>query len=108
LANRGQFPTLDQFDKYEELKPVFVPLKLERRLGLLEDQPNLEKLMQMLCMQKKDSNLPLCAMHNVPLKQDRISIDPNAPALGRITCYVCPISNSVVVEGQKSYARRSF
>jgi hypothetical protein len=93
---------------YEELKPVFVPLKLERRLGLLEVQPNPELPMQVLCVQKKDSDLPICAVHNVPLKQDRISIDPNAPALGRITCYVCPISKSVVVEGQKSYARKSF
>jgi hypothetical protein len=93
---------------YEELKPVYVPLKLERRLGLLEAQPNPESIMPVLCMLKNDSNLPVCAVHNVPLKQDRISIDPNAPALGRITCYVCPISRTVVEEGRKFYARKSF
>jgi hypothetical protein len=64
--------------------------------------------MPVLCMQKKDSDVPICAVHNVPLKQDRISIDSNAPGLGRITCFVCPISRSVVVEGQESYARKSF
>jgi hypothetical protein len=93
---------------YEELKPVFVPLKLEKRLGLPEAQPNPEILMPVICMLKNESNLPICAVHNVPLKQDRISIDSNAPGLGRITCYVCPISKSVVVEGQKSYAQKSF
>lgn len=54
--------------------------------------------MPVLCMLKSDSRVPRCAVHNVPLKEDQIAIDANAPQLGRITCYVCPISRSVVHE----------
>jgi hypothetical protein len=64
--------------------------------------------MPVLCMQKKDSNLPLCTLHNVLLKQQEVPIDSNAPSLGRITCYVCPISRSVVRELRGSYAHKSY
>jgi catabolite regulation protein CreA len=59
-------------------------------------------------MQKKDSNLPVCGTHNVALKQQQISIDSNAPSLGRITCYVCPISRSVVKELRSNHANKSY
>jgi len=64
--------------------------------------------MPVLCVQKKDSNLPLCGIHNVALKQNQIAIDANAPSLGRITCYVCPISRSVVREMRGAYASKSY
>jgi len=54
--------------------------------------------MPVFCMLKRDSKVPHCAVHNVPLKEEHISIDSNAPQLGSITCYVCPISRSVVHE----------
>jgi catabolite regulation protein CreA len=59
-------------------------------------------------MQKKDSNIPLCSMHNVALKQQQIAIDSNAPSLGRVTCFVCPISRSVVREMRGAYARKTY
>jgi glyoxylate carboligase len=64
--------------------------------------------MQVLCMQKKDSTLPLCHMHNVPLKQQQIAIDANAPSLGRITCYMCPVSHSVVRETRRAHASNAY
>jgi hypothetical protein len=54
--------------------------------------------MPVLCMLKSDSRVPRCAVHDVLLKKEQISIDSNAPQLGRIDCYVCPISRSVVHE----------
>jgi hypothetical protein len=51
------------------------------------------------CVQKTIMNVPYCAQHNVRLKQEQIPIDSNAPGLGRISCFVCPISQSVVREG---------
>jgi hypothetical protein len=64
--------------------------------------------MQVFCNQKTDSNLPLCAVHNVALRQNQIAIDANAPALGRITCYVCPISRTVVREMRRAYAVKAY
>jgi hypothetical protein len=55
------------------------------------------------CIQKKNSTVPICDVHNVPLKQQDILIDPNAPSLGRISCYICPASHSVVREMRRAY-----
>ena len=64
--------------------------------------------MPVLCYQKPDSNQPLCGVHNVVLVQNQIPIDANAPALGRITCFVCAVSRTVVQERKESYARSRF
>jgi len=37
-------------------------------------------------------------VHNVALVQNQISIDSNAPGLGHITCYICPVSHAVVLD----------
>jgi hypothetical protein len=63
--------------------------------------------MSVMCFQKTDSNTLVCGVHNVALVENRIPIDPNAPGLGRITCYVCSVSRAVVEEGKRSYARIS-
>jgi hypothetical protein len=62
--------------------------------------------MPALCFQKKDSKEPVCGVHNVSLVQIRIPIDSNAPGLGRITCYVCSVSRTVIQEGKQTYARK--
>jgi hypothetical protein len=54
--------------------------------------------MMQQCYVKKDPKQPVCAVHNVVLEQNRISIDSNAPGLGQITCYLCPVSRAVVQE----------
>jgi hypothetical protein len=51
------------------------------------------------CFKKKISDPPVCGVHNVAIAQRTISIDSNAPELGRITCYICPVSRAVVREG---------
>jgi len=48
------------------------------------------------CFNKKGSNPPVCGVHNVALETGLIPIDVNAPCLGRISCYVCPVSQIVV------------
>jgi hypothetical protein len=50
------------------------------------------------CFKKKGSNPPVCGVHNVPLVQNRISIDPLAPGLGHITCFRCPVSHAIVLD----------
>ena len=50
------------------------------------------------CFRKKNSDPPVCGLHNVALVQNRISIDSNAPGLGHITCYICPVSHAVVLD----------
>jgi hypothetical protein len=51
-----------------------------------------------LCFTKKDTNPPVCGVHNIVLEKINIAIDPNAPHLGYIPCYVCPVSLAVVLE----------
>jgi hypothetical protein len=48
------------------------------------------------CFLKKDSNPPLCGVHNLPVTRESIPIDPDVPDLGRITCFVCPVSRKVL------------
>jgi hypothetical protein len=48
------------------------------------------------CFRKKESNPPACGLHDVEFEHRVISIDENAPGLGRVTCLVCPVSDSVV------------
>lgn len=50
------------------------------------------------CFRKKDSNPPLCGVHNVLLVEGEASIDPLAPYLGSVTCLICPISRLVVLD----------
>jgi hypothetical protein len=52
------------------------------------------------CFRKKESTPPACGLHDVVLEQRMIAIDENAPYLGRVTCFVCPVSNSVVEDAE--------
>jgi hypothetical protein len=54
------------------------------------------------CFKKKNTNPPACGVHNVALVEDRVSIDSNAPGLGKITCYRCPATGTVVPDGKRS------
>jgi hypothetical protein len=94
-----------QFTKAE---PGDVPLKVEICRESSRVLRNREKNMPVLCFQKKDSNQPVCGVHNVALVQNRIAIDSNAPGLGRIACLICAVSRTVVQEGKMTYARNAF
>ena len=50
------------------------------------------------CFKEKDSNPPICGVHNVLLKRGVALIDPLAPFLGLITCLICPVSRFVVLD----------
>jgi hypothetical protein len=60
-----------------------------------------------LCFAKKVTNLPVCGVHNVPLKPSQVSIDVNAPGLGQINCLKCPVSQVVALDAQRYQARIS-
>jgi hypothetical protein len=53
---------------------------------------------QVLC--KETIKSPRCGVHNVVLERITVPIDEYAPYLGLITCYLCPVSLSVVQEGE--------
>jgi hypothetical protein len=78
------------------LSPPGISLKIQDGLGSKEVGLQMEKQMSGMCFQTKDSSSPVCGVHQVPLVQDRILIDSNAPGLGRVTCYVCPVGKAVV------------
>lgn len=61
--------------------------------------------MPVFCFEKRDLDRPVCGVHNVPLVQDVIPIDANAPGLGRIACSICPITRVVVEKKRESNAR---
>jgi len=63
-----------------------------------------EEQMTEPCFQLKGSNPPICGVHRVVLAQEKVPIDRNAPGLGHITCYVCPVSHAVVQEVKGSHA----
>ncbi len=48
------------------------------------------------CFRKKGSNPPVCGVHQVPLVPVTVAIDHNAPHLGQVPCYMCPVSRQVV------------
>lgn len=50
------------------------------------------------CFWKLNSNPPVCGVHNVALVQRDLPIDWNAPRLGELTAYVCPVSGQVVAD----------
>jgi hypothetical protein len=64
--------------------------------------------MAVQCFQKKGSNPPVCGLHEVEFVQRQVSIDPNAPGLGRVICSLCPVSRSVVREVREAYVRHAF
>jgi hypothetical protein len=47
---------------------------------------------------KTNSQPPVCGIHSVVLVESQLPIDSNAPHLGRITGYVCPVSGQMVTE----------
>ena len=56
------------------------------------------------CFKKKDSNPPVCGVHNVTVAQQKVAIDENAPALGQVICFRCPVSQSIVREEERMRA----
>jgi hypothetical protein len=46
-------------------------------------------------LQEKNSQPPICGIHNLALIESQLPIDPNAPHLGCITGYLCPVSGQV-------------
>jgi hypothetical protein len=64
--------------------------------------------MRQQCFSRNDANPPVCGVHQVPVVQRQISIDPHAPELGRITCSMCPVSRAVIQEEKVRYARNSY
>ena len=60
------------------------------------------------CFHNGDSDQPGCGAHNVPLVQDMVPIDANAPWLGRIACFFCPVGRVVVEKrkGQRAQTNR--
>jgi hypothetical protein len=63
-----------------------------------------EKYMPVFCFEKGDSDRPVCGVHNVPLIQDQVAIDANAPWLGSIACSLCPVTRVVVEKKRESNA----
>ena len=57
------------------------------------------------CFKKKDTSPPVCGVHNVTVSEHRISIDSNAPGLGQVICFLCPVSRAVVDEEEKMQAK---
>ena len=55
------------------------------------------------CFRKKESNPPACGLHNVALEERVVAIDENAPYLGRVTCFVCPVSDAVLGDTDVSH-----
>lgn len=62
--------------------------------------------MPVLCYETKSSIQPVCGAHHVPLVRNLIPIDPYAPGLGKISCYICPVSQAVAEEVKVSNAQR--
>jgi len=52
------------------------------------------------CFMKDKSNPPMCGIHDVALVQSTLPIDPNAPHLGQVTGFVCPVSGQLVRDEQ--------
>jgi hypothetical protein len=53
------------------------------------------------CFKKKSTNPPVCGVHDVTLIQHLVSIEQNAPGLGKIVCYRCPVTGVVVSDGKR-------
>jgi hypothetical protein len=75
---------------------VLVPLEVETYRGVKKLKSKKEKSMRGFCFQKVNSKEPICGAHNAVLVQKRLPIDPNAPGLGQITCYICAVTRVVV------------
>jgi len=54
------------------------------------------------CFKTRDSNPPVCGVHNLPLVKFQVAIDMNAPELGMVDCFICSVSHTVAREVKKS------
>jgi len=54
------------------------------------------------CFRKKESNPPMCGVHEAILLHKMVSIDSNHSELGMIACLICPASHAVVRETRKT------
>jgi CheY-like chemotaxis protein len=69
--------------------------------------PSRRNQMVQQCFSRDGSDPPVCAVHKVRVVQKQIPIDPNAPALGRVTCNLCPVSQMVIQKAGRLNARPS-
>jgi hypothetical protein len=53
------------------------------------------------CFRKKDSSPPVCGVHKALLVPVRVAIDHNAPHLGEVPCFVCPVTRQVLPDPPK-------
>jgi len=60
------------------------------------------------CFSSGGSNPAICEVHHVAIVRREIEIDPFTPALGRVSCSVCPVSRTIVREVRRSHAQRSI
>ena len=84
----------------EQHNEVSVDAVNEQELGTKNRKPMVKR-----CFKEKDSNLPICGVHNVPLIRRETPIDSLAPRLGRISCLICPTSELVVHDSDENRPR---
>ena len=53
--------------------------------------------MTVSCFRKQLSDPPMCGIHDVRLILSKVPIDRNAPGLGEITCFRCPVTQAVAL-----------
>jgi hypothetical protein len=53
------------------------------------------------CFRKRESNPPVCGVHEAILVAKVVSIDANLAGLGLVACMICPISLTVVRETRR-------
>ena len=54
------------------------------------------------CFLEKGSEPPMCGVHKRALVRAEIPIDAQAPQLGRIPCFRCPVSGIVLKDEEKA------
>ena len=72
-------------------------------MGVNELQSETE--MGPLCYREKYSDPPACGVHGVLLAESAIPIDDNAPHLGHVVCYVCPVSSTVAQDSERTESK---
>jgi hypothetical protein len=64
--------------------------------------------MEEKCFMNEGSDPAFCGAHKVPLVRQMVPIDANAPWLGRISCFLCPVGRIVVEMKGGSHAPKKL
>gem|GEM_PF-2128234 len=80
---------------------VAVALATILRLSVSCEYPNSETVMAEPCFSKKDSNPPICGIHNVPLVSKQLPAEMTGGGYKRFAYLVCPVSGSVLNDPTK-------